>query len=137
MKTQTNYRMSKRLLPAASLFAIAIPLSLLIISAPVTRADSKIGQDLFDRRCTGCHRLDDVRSGPRLRGVFGRAAGVDPGFPYSDALKASKITWNEQTLDRWLTDTDAFVPDNDMAFRVPMADDRAEIIAYLKSVSIK
>lgn len=126
-----------KILRAALLFAPAIPLLLLIISARVTRADSKKGQDLFERRCTGCHRLDDIRSGPRLRGVFGRAAGVDPGFPYSDALKASQITWNEQTLDRWLTDTEALVPDNDMAFRVPKPDERAEIIAYLKTLSAK
>ena len=115
-------------------FFAAAALVLPMLSVPVARAGSKNGQDLFERRCTGCHRLDDVRTGPHLRGVFGRAAGSDPGFPYSKALKLSHLTWNEATLDQWLTDPDAVVPDSDMAFRVSKADERAEIIAYLKGL---
>jgi cytochrome c2 len=34
-----------------------------------------------------------------------------------------------------LTDTDAFIPDNDMNFRVPSPDERRDIIAYLKTLS--
>jgi cytochrome c len=122
-----------RLILSACIFSAAA-LVLPILSVPATRAASKNSQDLFERRCTGCHRLDEVRTGPRLRGVFGRAAGSDPGYPYSKALKLSHLTWNEATLDQWLTDPDALVPDNDMAFRVSKADERAEIIAYLKSL---
>jgi len=112
----------------------AAALTLPVLSVPATRPSLKNGQDLFERRCTGCHRLDEVRTGPRLRGVFGRAAGSDPGYPYSKALKLSRLTWNEATLDQWLTDPEALVPDNDMAFRVSKAEERAEIIAYLKSL---
>jgi cytochrome c len=54
-------------------------------------------------------------------------------FKYSDALKASRIVWEEATLDRWLTNTDALVPDNDMDFRVPNAAERADIIQYLRA----
>ncbi len=115
--------------------AAAVTLLFLMAAVPVTRADSKRGQDLFQRRCTGCHRLDDIRSGPPLRRVFGGAAGTSPGFPYSDALKASQFTWDESTLDRWLADPDALVPGNDMAFRMPSAAERSEIIAYLRSLS--
>ena len=122
-----------RLILSACIFAAAA-LTLPVLSVPATRASSKNGQDLFERRCTGCHRLDEVRTGPRLRGVYGRAAGSDPGYPYSKALKLSRLTWNEATLDQWLTDPEALVPDNDMAFRVSQADERAEIIAYLKSL---
>jgi len=118
----------------ASVFAIAAPLSVALLSSSAGANDVGKGRSLFDRRCTGCHRLDDIRSGPRLRGVVGRAAGSDAGFPYSDALKASRLTWSEATLDRWLANPDALVPDNDMAFRVSDATERAQIIAYLKSV---
>ena len=118
----------------SSIVAIAAPLSVALLSSPAGANDVGKGRSLFDRRCTGCHRLDDIRSGPRLRGVVGRAAGSDAGFPYSDALKASRITWSEATLDRWLANPDALVPDNDMAFRVSDATERAQIIAYLKSV---
>jgi cytochrome c len=93
------------------------------------------GQGLFEKRCTGCHALDSDHEGPRLRGVVGRAAGSVKTFQYSDALKNAKHTWNEATLDKWLTDPESVVPDNDMSFRVPKQEERAAIIAYLKSLS--
>jgi cytochrome c len=45
--------------------------------------------------------------------------------------------WDSGTLDKWLTDTDSIVPDNDMAFRVTNPEERAAIIGYLKEVSGK
>ena len=93
------------------------------------------GRQLFENRCSGCHALDNERQGPRLRGVYGRNAGAVPSFTYSSALKASHITWDATSLDKWLTDPEKLVPDNDMAFRVPSADERREVIAYLKSLS--
>lgn len=96
------------------------------------------GQDVFEKRCGGCHALDQEREGPRLRGVYGRmAAAVESFDGYSDALKKSKIIWDESSLDKWLTDTEQLVPNNNMAFRVPNADERRAIIAYLKQVSGK
>src|SRR5579863_9105213 len=80
------------------------------------------GKDLFERRCGGCHALDRDKEGPRLRGVFGRVAGSVESFQYSDALKRSKITWTEATLDKWLRDTEKLVPDNDMSFHVESPD---------------
>jgi cytochrome c len=100
-------------------------------------AKVKKGEELFERRCTGCHRLDEVRVGPPLHHVFGRQAAADAVFPYSEALKKSHVKWDELTLDKWLTDTEALVPDNDMAFRVSNAEERGAIIAYLQSVSGK
>jgi cytochrome c len=93
------------------------------------------GRSLFQRRCTGCHALDADHEGPRLRGVVGRVAGTVKTFQYSEALKNAKHTWDEATLDKWLTDTESVVPDNDMSFRVPKPEERAAIISYLKSLS--
>jgi hypothetical protein len=50
-------------------------------------------------------------------------------FQYSEALKEAKHTWDEGTLDEWLTDTESVVADNDKSFRVPSP--------MLKSSSIK
>lgn len=94
-------------------------------------------KDLFEKRCGGCHTLDREKEGPRLRGVYGRTAGSVDSFQYSDALKKSKIVWTDETLDRWLTDTEKFVPNNDMTFHVEKADERRDIIAYLKQNSGK
>jgi len=97
-------------------------------------AQAPQGKDIFEKRCTGCHALDNERAGPRMRGVFGRKAGAVPGFPYSDALKDSGISWNAATLDKWLSDSDQLVPGNDMAFRVPSAQERAAIIEFLRNL---
>ena len=97
--------------------------------------DEVKGKDVFQRRCGGCHSLDRPMEGPRLRGVYGRRAGSTQDFQYSDALKNAKITWNEELLDKWLTDTESLVKDNDMTFRVPNPDERRDVIAYLKSLS--
>jgi cytochrome c len=93
------------------------------------------GKALFEKRCGGCHALDRDKEGPRLGGVYGRTAGSLDSFQYSDALKNSKIKWAEDTLDKWLTDTEKLVPNNDMTFHVEKADERSEIIAYLKQNS--
>ena len=92
------------------------------------------GKDLFVRRCSGCHSPDLNKEGPSLRGIYGRKSASAPGFAYSDALKKATIRWDDQTLDRWLTDPDALVPDTDMAFRVSDSAERKAIIAYLKTL---
>jgi cytochrome c len=53
-------------------------------------------------------------------------------FNYSEALKKSGIVWGAEPLDQWLADPGKFVPDNDMAFRVESATERAEIIEFLR-----
>ena len=95
------------------------------------------GKELFVKRCGGCHALDRDKEGPRLQGVYGRVAGSVHSFQYSDALKKSKITWTEETLNKWLTDTEKLVPDNDMSFHVESSDERREIIGFLKQRSGK
>ena len=106
-------------------------------SLPSRAAPQLDGKALFEKRCGGCHALDRDKEGPRLGGVYGRKAGTIDSFQYSDALKNSKVTWSDTTLDRWLTDTEKLVPNNDMSFHVESADERAAIIAYLKGSSGK
>jgi cytochrome c len=93
------------------------------------------GKELFEKRCSGCHALDKDKEGPRLRGVYGRTSGSLPSFKYSDALRAARINWDAKSLDKWLTDPEKLVPDNDMAFQLRTAEERADIIAYLKQLS--
>ena len=97
-----------------------------------TKADAVAGRAAFEKRCTGCHALDRDKEGPRLAGVLGRKAGTVSTFPYSNALKKSAVVWNEQALDKWLSDPDSLVPDSDMAFRLNSPGERAAIIAFLK-----
>jgi cytochrome c len=94
--------------------------------------DAVRGKDVFERRCTGCHSLDQNREGPRLRGVFGRISGSVSDFDYSPALKQAHITWKDVSLERWLADPDALVPANNMEFRVIKPQERSDLIRFLK-----
>ncbi len=93
--------------------------------------DAGRGETLYEA-CTDCHSLDKNDVGPRHRGVFGRKAGSLPDYPYSDALKHANFIWDEQTLDRWLTNPQAFVPGVRMFYHLDKAQDRADVIAFLK-----
>jgi cytochrome c len=129
-----------RFYPRLIVSAGALFLSAVVGFPPLSTGNAQssgAGKEVFEKRCGGCHSLDRDKEGPQLRGVYGRAAGSANSFQYSDALKKSKITWTDETLDRWLEDTEKVVPNNDMAFRVTKADERREIIAYLKQTSQK
>jgi cytochrome c len=110
---------------------------LFLVCKAVEGGDARIGREAFEKRCTGCHSVDGMKVGPPLRGVYGRNAGKDPRFPYSDALRKASVRWDDLTLDRWLTDTESVVPENDMTFRLNDPKDRASIIAYLRQLSGK
>jgi cytochrome c len=94
--------------------------------------DAVRGKDIFERRCTGCHAMEQDREGPRLRGVFGRSSGTVPGFDYSPALRKADIVWNETTLEQWLADPDALVPGNNMEFHVAKPQERQDVIRFLR-----
>ncbi|MBS0234081.1 MAG: c-type cytochrome [Proteobacteria bacterium] len=94
-------------------------------------ASAARGEELY-QSCQDCHSLDSNDIGPKHRGVFGRKAGAVPDYNYSAALKASGITWNEDSLDKWLTDPQKLVPGAKMFFHIDTAQDRADIIEYLK-----
>jgi cytochrome c len=93
------------------------------------------GQGVFNKRCTGCHAMAADREGPRLSGVYGRKAGSVTGFAYSKGLKNSGITWNDSTLEKWLSDPDLMYSDNNMSFSVPRAEERQDLIAFLRQQS--
>lgn len=91
------------------------------------------GQELYQSRCFACHSIDANRVGPMHRGVFGRKAGSVADYDYSPALKKSKLIWTEKNLDRWLTNPEKTIPGQKMGYSVANAQDRADLIAYLKT----
>jgi cytochrome c len=63
-------------------------------------------------------------------------AGTAKGFTnYSAALKRSGITWTEASLDRWLADPQALVPGQAMGVNLPDAGERADVIAFLRTLA--
>jgi cytochrome c2 len=88
-------------------------------------------------QCKACHSVEPGKNGigPSLAGIFGDRAAIVPGFEFSDAMKNSGLTWNQATLDRYLTDPRGVVPGTKMAFGgVKDAAKRQEIINYLKTI---
>jgi cytochrome c len=103
----------------------------------LTEGDALRGKDIFERRCTGCHAMEQNREGPRLRGVFGRTSGAVTGFDYSPALARAHIVWNEATLEQWLADPDTLVPGNNMEFHVAKPQERRDLIRFLRDSAAK
>ena len=104
-------------------------------SVALAAGDAGRGQELYESRCVACHSVEESRVGPAHRGVFGRRAGRVAGYDYSDALRASKVVWNERTLDACLTSPEDTIPGQKMGYHVTDAIDRADLIAYLRKVS--
>jgi cytochrome c len=102
-------------------------------AAPV--ADPAAGQQIFKAQCGICHSVAaGVNSiGPTLFGVVGRSAGGVPGFRYTADHKKLGVTWDAATLDKYLTNPRAMVPDTTMIY-ADLKDDaeRADLIAYLE-----
>ena len=79
----------------------------LVCAAPVFGADANAGKAVFRAQCALCHSAEPGDSGgaqgPNLNGVFGRHSASNPNFGYTAALKASGLTWDAVTLNRFLT----------------------------------
>jgi cytochrome c len=116
---------------AAVVLAVAISALAERARAGALVGDPNRGETLYEA-CQDCHSLDKNDVGPRHRGVFGRKAASLPDYDYSDALKSANIVWNEETLDKWLTDPQAVAPGAKMFFHLDNPQDRADVIAYLK-----
>jgi cytochrome c len=126
----------KRCNQTATIVAMAV---MLLISNPVNSlpsGDAGRGATVY-RGCMACHSLDKNVVGPKHQGVFGAKAGAVPDYRYSDALKNSGIVWNEDMLDKWLANPQALVPGTTMFYFVKGAQDRADLIAFLKEKSGK
>jgi cytochrome c len=97
-------------------------------------ADPAAGEKIFKAQCGICHAVvaGENRIGPTLFGVVGRPAGSVPGFNYTADHKKLGITWDAATLDKYLTNPRAMVPDTSMVY-AGLKDDaeRADLVAYL------
>ena len=100
-------------------------------------ADPAAGQQIFKAQCSICHSVaPGVNSiGPTLFGVVGRLAGSVAGFQYTAEHKKLGVIWDAATLDKYLTNPAAMVPDTTMIY-AGLKDDaeRANLIAYLQTL---
>ena len=95
--------------------------------------------ELFIKNCATCHSVQKgdktLRAGPNLWGVVGRKAATHKSYPmYSEALQKSKIVWNDDHLDKWLTNSREYVKGSIMMYAQSDAGVRTNIINYLKTL---
>lgn len=116
--------------------AIVAGAIVLAVMAPAhaEEGDPEAGADLYNSVCKGCH---GVSIGPTLRGVVGRRiASVESFTGYSDALKALKDrSWTPELLDKFLQAPAELAPGTLMTQVVADAQTRADLIAYLATLT--
>ena len=117
--------------PLGAAAALALTLA---AGAAHADGDAAHGKQVF-ALCSGCHVLTGPGfAAPPLAGGYGRKAATAAGYTYSTALKGSGLVWGDDTLDRFLTAPGTLVPGTTMLITVPDAKDRADVIAYLKTI---
>jgi len=110
-------------------------------SSAFAAGDAAKGKKVFNK-CKACHTLQDGKHkvGPSLLGVVGRKAGTAKGYKKYKGMKGADWTWDEAAINEYLTDPKKFVKKKNgqrtsMVFKLKKADQRADVIAYLKSMN--
>jgi cytochrome c len=108
------------------------------LPAAYQSADLSNGEARF-AVCRSCHSTaqgaEDM-TGPNLWGIFGRKAGSEPGFSYSDDMKKAGWTWDADHIDKWITNPRGVLPGTKMTFiGMESPTDRRDVIAFLKTVT--
>jgi cytochrome c len=108
------------------------------LPAAYQSADLDNGQAKF-AICKTCHTVAQGggnMTGPNLYGVFGRKAGTSPGFAYSDGMKALAISWDADSISKWIENPRSMVPATKMTYiGMQNPKDRTDLVAYLKTVT--
>lgn len=88
-------------------------------------------------QCSSCHAVEPGKHGigPSLAGVYGTKSGELAGYAFSEPMKQAGLTWDDATLDAYLTNPMKMVPGTKMTY-AGMADPakRQDVIAYLKTL---
>lgn len=88
-------------------------------------------------RCVACHTSgadEPHKLGPNLHRIIGTRAAQVSDFDYSDALRSSGLTWNKDTLRRWIEDPAVLVPGTSMVYINTLSAAEVEaLIVYLEA----
>ncbi len=99
-------------------------------------ADVESGATVF-RKCSACHKLDGSNgTGPHLDGSVNRDIASVAEFSYSSALSGLEGDWVPEEMSQFLENPRGYAPGTTMGFAgLNKPQDRADVIAYLQSVS--
>src|SRR5271165_1016242 len=132
----SSARMHPEKLPGAAHVLMLGALMMLLDGPAVAAGDAAAGKNVFANQCSSCHTIEVGKNGfgPSLAGVYERKAGSLAGYTYSPAMVQSGLTWDEKTLDLFLTSSTKEVPGTSMPVSLPNGTDRSNVIAYLESL---
>jgi cytochrome c len=88
-------------------------------------------------QCAACHSVEPGKNGvgPSLAGVYGTKSGEVVGYAFSEAMKNAKLTWDDATLDTYLTAPMKTIPGTKMSYGgMSDAAQRKAVIDYLKTL---
>lgn len=106
----------------------------------LAEGDVAKGQDYF-RKCAACHTIGDgarSRAGPNLFGLYGRPVGSLEDFRFSAIYKQARDAgdvWTEEKFIAFIENPRAMYDSGRMTMRVPDAQDRADLAAFLATKS--
>ncbi len=117
-----------------SLLLAAVPALFLSVSG-ASAQDAAAGEKVF-LKCRACHQVGETAKngvGPVLNGLIGRKSGSVEGYNYSEANKASGITWDEATFREYIKNPKAKIPGTKMVFAGLTNETEIDgLVAYLK-----
>ena len=103
----------------------------------LAKADVAKGKEL-SAKCLVCHNLEKGganKVGPPLYGIVGRPTASVAGFGYSEALRNMHGAWTLEALNGWIANAATYAKGTKMVFQEADAVKRANILAYLNSLS--
>lgn len=115
---------------------------LLMMSTPALAGDVAKGEKNF-KKCVACHSIEEGgknKTGPNLWNVMNRGTGQMEGYKYSNKFAAwaeENPEWTPKLMDEWLANSKKLVKGTKMAFREKKESKRADLIAYLQSMSVE
>jgi cytochrome c len=115
---------------------LALGIVTLAMAAGTAQAEGNARRGVqFYRACIGCHSLEPGvhLTGPSLAGLWGQGAGRADGFiRYSSGLRSAEFVWDETSLNAWLANPKAMMPETYMIYRgLQNEQDRADLTAFL------
>lgn len=88
--------------------------------------------------CQSCHTFEQGGAngtGPNLWNIVNRPVANVGGFNYSSALQEAGGEWTYERLDAYLRNSQEYIPGTAMVQRFPRDNQRADLLAYLGSLS--